>query len=79
MYYNLRKSASPCPNRPNRCVHYQDFNKFMKELYEAYPNNVEFKGNLATSYQYLGNAHIGLGDLGKGLPVIAGRAALQTG
>ncbi len=38
-----------------------------KELYEAYPNNVEFKNNLAISYEKLGQTHSSLGNLEEAL------------
>jgi tetratricopeptide (TPR) repeat protein len=46
---------------------YEDFTKLMKELYAAYPNNVEFKNGLATSYSKLGETHTSLGNLDKAL------------
>ena len=33
---------------------YEEYNRLEKELYEAYPDNVEFKSELALSYQWLG-------------------------
>ena len=33
---------------------YEDYNRLEKELFEAFPNNVEIKNNLAISYTKLG-------------------------
>jgi tetratricopeptide (TPR) repeat protein len=47
-----------------------------KELYESYPNNVEFKNNLAISYEFLGETHAELGHLDKALQFYEERARL---
>ena len=47
-----------------------------KELYDDFPNNVEFKNNLAISYEKLGQTHSSLGDLGKALNFFALRSKL---
>ena len=46
---------------------YQDFTILMKELYEAWPDNVSFKNGLAISYSKLGETHTKLGNLDKAL------------
>ncbi len=46
---------------------YEDDIKLTKELYAAYPNNVEFKNGLAISYSKLGETHTSLGNLDKAL------------
>ena len=46
---------------------FEDYNQLEKELYEAYPQNVEFKNNLAISYSQLGATHRSLGNLEKAL------------
>ncbi len=37
--------------------------ELFEELYEAYPQNVEFKNGLAISYSRLGDTHRALGNL----------------
>ncbi len=41
--------------------------KIGKELYDAYPKNVDFKNGLAISYEKLGETHTSLGNLNKAL------------
>jgi tetratricopeptide (TPR) repeat protein len=47
--------------------YYEDYFKLSKELFEAYPNHVEFKNGLAISYSKLGSTHTSLGNLDKAL------------
>ena len=42
---------------------FEEFTRLEKELYEAYPNNVEFKNVLAISYSKLGATHTALSNL----------------
>ncbi|MBK7364078.1 MAG: tetratricopeptide repeat protein [Nitrosomonas sp.] len=42
---------------------FEQYNQFEKELFDAYPHNVEFKNSLAISCQYLGDTHTALGNL----------------
>ena len=46
---------------------YEEYHRLAAALYEANPNNVEFKNGLAISYQYLGNTQTSLGNLDKAL------------
>jgi tetratricopeptide (TPR) repeat protein len=46
---------------------YTDYNLLEKELYTAYPNNMDFKKCIAISHQFLGNTHTSLGNLDKAL------------
>jgi tetratricopeptide (TPR) repeat protein len=48
-------------------VFYQKYNQLELELYQEYPNQVEFKNGLAISCQFLGNTHTALGQLDKAL------------
>jgi len=41
---------------------FEQYNELEKQLYAAYPQNVEFKNGLAISYQYLGITHSALGN-----------------
>jgi len=44
---------------------FEECNRLEKELYEAYPNNVDFKNGLAISYSKIGATHTALGNLDK--------------
>jgi len=44
---------------------YENYQKLEKELYDAYPNNVDFKNSLAISYVLLGETNTLLGNLNK--------------
>jgi tetratricopeptide (TPR) repeat protein len=46
---------------------YQNYNQLELELYQEYPNTVEFKNNLAISYSKLGETQAVLGKLDKAL------------
>jgi|GEM_PF-1775737 len=46
---------------------FEEYFQLRKELYEVYPQNVEFKNGLAISYSKLGNTHSALGNLDKAL------------
>ncbi len=44
-------------------VFFDEYFRLSNELYEAHPNNVSLKNNLAISYEKLGTAHAALGNL----------------
>ena len=46
---------------------YEGYNKLEKELYFAYPTNVDIKNGLAISYEKLGSTQASLGNLDKAL------------
>jgi len=48
-------------------IFFEEYFRLRKELYEADPQNVEFKNGLAISYSKLGNTHSALGNLDKAL------------
>ena len=46
---------------------FNEDSRLTKELYQAYPDDVEFKNSLAISYSKLGNTHTALGNLDRAL------------
>jgi tetratricopeptide (TPR) repeat protein len=53
-YQNLGATHSSLDNLDKALVFFEEYNKLEKELYFAYPTNVSFKNNLASSYAHLG-------------------------
>lgn len=61
------KTQSSLENLDKALAFFERYNQLEKELYEAYPNNVEFKNNLAISYERIGAKHSSLENLDKAL------------
>ncbi len=66
-YERLGSTHTALGNLDKALAFYEEGLKLTKELYAAYPNNVDFKKGLAISYSKLGNTHTALGNLEKAL------------
>ena len=62
-YQFLGNTYSALGNLQQALTFFEQYNELEKELYAAYPLNVEFKNGLAISYQHLGIKHRDLGNL----------------
>ena len=51
----LGQTHSSLGNLDKALGFFEEYNRLEKELYTAYPNNVDFKNGLALSYQWLGH------------------------
>jgi tetratricopeptide (TPR) repeat protein len=67
IYSKLGQTHSSLGNLDKALAFFEDDIRLTKELYEAYPNNVDFKNGLAISYSKLGDTHSSLGNLDKAL------------
>lgn len=63
----LSSIQSGLKNWEQALTYFEQCNQLEKELYRLYPQNVEFKNNLALSYSKLGSTHRALGNLEQAL------------
>ena len=75
-YEKLGATHTALGNLDKALHFYEERSKLGKELYGAYPNNVEFKNGLAISYSKLGDTHTALGNLDKALRFYEERSKL---
>ncbi|WP_051203238.1 KGGVGR-motif variant AAA ATPase [Hugenholtzia roseola] len=66
-YQRLGDIESSFGNLEQALQFFEKCNNLMKELYEAYPSNANFKNGLAISYEKLGETQASLGNLGQAL------------
>ncbi len=62
-YEKLGETHSALGNLPQAMTFFEEFTNTIKELHEAYAQNVAFKNGLAISYERIGETHIALGNL----------------
>jgi hypothetical protein len=66
-YSNLGSTHKVLGNLNSALTFFEQFNETIKELHEAFPQNVAFKNGLAISYSKLGETHSAIGNLNNAL------------